>query len=61
MDDALVSKLRKLLGLEALEGRSSLRLRLEPGSRVDVEEAVADVEVAAADAEDKQIIRRENK
>ncbi len=38
--NALVSKLRKVLGPGALEGRSNLRLRLADGSRVDVEAAV---------------------
>ena len=37
--NALVSKLRKALGPDVLEGRSSLRLRLAEGSRVDVEAA----------------------
>ncbi|MEY9964026.1 pentatricopeptide repeat protein [Streptacidiphilus sp. MAP12-16] len=37
--NALISKLRKLLGPGVLDGRSSLRLRLENGDRVDVEVA----------------------
>lgn len=36
---ALVSKLRKVLGPDAVEGRSSLRLRLEDDAWVDVEAA----------------------
>jgi SARP family transcriptional regulator, regulator of embCAB operon len=36
----LISKLRKLFGADALEGRSTLRLRLESDSRVDVEDAI---------------------
>ncbi len=38
--NALVSKVRKALGPEVLEGRSSLRLRLAEGTRIDVETAV---------------------
>lgn len=41
--NALVSKLRKVFGSAALEGRSNLRLCLAPGSRVDVEAAVESV------------------
>jgi SARP family transcriptional regulator, regulator of embCAB operon len=37
--NALVSKLRKILGPGVLEGRSSLRMRLGKGDRVDVEVA----------------------
>ena len=37
--NALVSKLRKALGAELLDGRSSLRLQLGPTDRVDVEVA----------------------
>ncbi|MCU1345715.1 MAG: hypothetical protein JWL70_1981 [Acidimicrobiia bacterium] len=35
--NALISKLRKILGAEVLEGRSSLRLRLGADARVDIE------------------------
>jgi DNA-binding SARP family transcriptional activator len=37
--NALISKLRKILGAEVIDGRSSLRLRLGPGALVDVETA----------------------
>jgi DNA-binding SARP family transcriptional activator len=37
--NALISKLRKTFGAETLEGRTSLRLRLEPGATIDVEVA----------------------
>jgi pentatricopeptide repeat protein len=37
--NALISKSRKVLGAEVLEGRSALRLRLENDARVDVEVA----------------------
>lgn len=36
----LISKLRRMLGPGVIDGRSSLRLRLGPGCRVDVESAV---------------------
>ncbi len=35
--NALISKLRKILGADTLEGRATLRLRLDPDARVDVE------------------------
>lgn len=35
--NALVSKLRKILGPETIDGRAALRLRLEPSAHVDVE------------------------
>jgi pentatricopeptide repeat protein len=38
--NALVSKLRKVLGPGVLDGRSNLRVRLEAGDKVDVEVAV---------------------
>jgi DNA-binding SARP family transcriptional activator len=38
--NALISKLRKILGPEIIEGRASLRLRLAEDARVDVEVAV---------------------
>lgn len=38
--NALVSKLRKILGPGILDGRSSLRLQLERGDKVDVEVAL---------------------
>jgi DNA-binding SARP family transcriptional activator len=41
--NALISKLRKILGTGVLEGRSSLRLHLETDARVDVEVAVGAV------------------
>ena len=37
--NALISKLRKALGSDALEGRSSVRLQLDKDARVDVEVA----------------------
>ncbi|AMB58785.1 AfsR/SARP family transcriptional regulator [Microterricola viridarii] len=39
----LLSKLRKILGDNRLEGHSALRLRLDAGARVDVEDAVRTV------------------
>src|SRR5258708_6927107 len=54
--NALVSKLRKILGPGVVDGRSSLRLRLDPDDRVDVEaaaEAVHRAEAQAALAESK--------
>jgi DNA-binding SARP family transcriptional activator len=39
----LISKLRKVLGLGVIDGRSSLRLRLEADARVDVESATESV------------------
>jgi pentatricopeptide repeat protein len=41
--NALVSKLRKILGQGLLDGRSNLQLQLGPGAQVDVEAAVAAV------------------
>jgi len=43
---SLISKLRKLLGPEAIDGRSSLRMRLGPDARVDVEAATRAVHEA---------------
>jgi DNA-binding SARP family transcriptional activator len=43
---SLISKLRKLFGSEVIEGRSSLRLRLGPDARVDVEAATRAVHQA---------------
>jgi len=37
--NALISKLRKILGPETLEGRASLRIQLDKNARVDVEVA----------------------
>jgi DNA-binding SARP family transcriptional activator len=39
----LISKLRKLLGANVVDGRSTLRLRLPADARVDVEDAPASV------------------
>ena len=39
----LISKLRRILGPQAIDGRSNLRLRLAAGARVDVETATAAV------------------
>jgi SARP family transcriptional regulator, regulator of embCAB operon len=41
--NALISKLRKVLGASVIEGRSNLRLVLDPDAWVDVEEASAAV------------------
>ena len=46
--NALLSKLRKVLGDGALDGRSTLRLRLGPGARIDCE--VADAAVHRAES-----------
>ena len=43
---SLVSKLRRVLGEERIEGRSTLRLVLPPESRIDVETAVTNVDDA---------------
>ena len=42
----LVSKLRAVLGAQVLSGRSELRLNLPPGTRIDVEDALAAVHEA---------------
>ena len=44
--NALISKLRKILGPGVIEGRSSLRLRLAGDARVDVESAIRSVHEA---------------
>jgi SARP family transcriptional regulator, regulator of embCAB operon len=41
--NALISKLRKILGADAIDGRSTLRLMLETDAKVDVEVAAAAV------------------
>jgi DNA-binding SARP family transcriptional activator len=40
---ALLSKLRKLLGDHALEGRGEITLQLPPGARIDVEHAANEI------------------